>query len=247
MKALILAAGYGTRLYPLTQNTPKPLLPIKNKPLIDYLLDKIENVRDLSQIMVVTNSKFCPHFREWAGNHKKFHDKILIIDDGTKSNDDRLGSMGDIDFVLKNAPVKEDLLILGGDNLFDQNLEAFLDLASKKKPRVTVGVFDIKDKNEAKLFGVLGLDQNKKITSFEEKPAEPKSSLIGMCLYFLPKESLGRVADYIHASDKKDTSGDYIKWLSQKEEVYAFTFQGTWYDIGSLESYHDAQKNFSPK
>ncbi len=244
MQALILAAGYGTRLYPLTKNTPKPLLPIQGKPLVDYLLEKFQNIPDLRVVMVVTNNKFFPHFQNWAKQHKNFKAEIRILNDGTDSNETRLGSMGDIDFALRKEAVKEDLLVLGGDNLFDQGLDEFVQTAKKKSPRGTIGLFDLKDKRTAKNFGVVSLDQEKRVVSFEEKPQNPQSSLIGMCLYYFPKDSLGLIRDYLNESKRADTSGEYIQWLFKKEDVYAVVFQGKWYDIGSLEAYEEAQKNF---
>ncbi len=244
MQALILAAGYGTRLYPLTKHTPKPLLTIQGRALVDYLLDKIDGIQGLTQVCVVTNDKFEPHFQKWALKNSTSKRKIVVVNDGTKSNEDRLGSIGDISFVFKKNKIDEDLLVLGGDNLFDQNLKAFISLCLKKSPQVTVGIYDIKDKEQAKKFGVIGLNKNKVIESFEEKPQNPKSSLIGMCLYFFPRQTLYLIDKYLAECKKNDTSGDYIKWLSQQQEVYGFVFDGTWYDIGSIESYKDAEANF---
>ena len=244
MQTLILAAGYGTRLYPLTKDTPKPLLPIQGKPLIDYLLEKVQNLPDLKEVMVITNNKFSPHFQNWAKQHQNLRFEIRILNDGTDSNETRLGSMGDIDFALRKEAVDEDLLVIGGDNLFNQGLDEFVQTAKKKSPRVTIGLFDLKDKQAAKIFGVVSLDEKKKVVSFEEKPQNPKSSLIGMCLYYFPKDSLGLIRDYLNESKGSDTTGEYIQWLFKREDVYAVTFEGKWYDIGSLEAYEDAQKNF---
>ena len=255
MRVLILAAGYGTRLYPLTKDTPKPLLPIQGKPLVDYLLEKVQNLPDLRAVMVVTNNKFFPHFQNWAKQHQNFKNEsplkenspraqIRILNDGTDSNENRLGSMGDIDFVLRKEAINEDLLVLGGDNLFNQGLDEFVQTAKNKSPRVTIGLFDLRDKGAAKNFGVVSLDQKKRVVSFEEKPQNPQSSLIGMCLYYFPKDSLGLIRDYLNETKRADTSGDYIQWLFKKEDVYAVVFQGKWYDIGSLEAYEEAQKSF---
>ncbi len=244
MNVLILAAGYGTRLYPLTKDTPKPLLPIQGKPLIDYLVDKTRRIDNFSQLVVVTNNKFFIHFEQWARRYKNFKVKIKIVNDGTHSNSDRLGSMGDIDFVLRKLGIKEDLLILGGDNLFDKDLRKFIEQAKEKSPRVTIGLFDIKDKEAAQKFGVVTLDDQKKIIAFEEKPQNPQTTLIGMCLYFFPQDSLPLVSLYLQETKKRDTSGDYIDWLFRREDVYGFTFRGKWYDIGSLEAYDEAQRSF---
>jgi len=243
MKVLILAAGYGTRLYPLTKDKPKPLLEINRKSIIDYLLDKVQPFLNLTEVMVVTNDKFYGPFESWA-RAKKFSQPISIVNDGTKSNEDRLGSMGDIHFVMKQKHVEEDLLVLGGDNLFDRGLEDFLASAQKNSPKVTIGLYDIGDRNEAKKFGVVQLDAESQVISFDEKPASPKSSLIGMCLYYLPAPSLNRVAGYLNVSRSADTSGDYIRWLYQQEAVFGFKFEGKWYDIGSIEAYEAAQSEF---
>ena len=244
MKTLILAAGYGTRLYHLTKDTPKPLLPIQGKPLIDYLLEKVQKLSDLKVVMVITNKKFFSHFQNWTKQHQNLKFEIRILNDGTDSNETRLGSMGDIDFALRKEAVDDDLLVIGGDNLFNQGLDEFVQTAKKKSPRVTIGLFDLKNTEAAKIFGVVSLDGKNRVVSFEEKPQNPKSSLIGMCLYYFPKDSLGLIRDYLNDSKRFDTTGEYIQWLFKREDVYAVTFQGKWYDIGSLEAYDDAQKNF---
>lgn len=244
MKVLVLAAGYGTRLKALGENTPKALLPINKKPLINFILKTIDKLPGLNEVLVVTNEKFYGHFQRWAQDQKGHDYKITIVNDGTKTPETRLGSIGDIDFVLKKEDIKEDLLVVGGDNLFDFNIQEYIRFASEKKGCVSLGLYDIKDLNQAKLFGVAALDQQHKVISFEEKPAQPKSTLIAMCFYFLPKNSLSLVSDYLKDVGKSDTAGDYIRWLHRKTDVYGFQFSGKWYDIGSLEAYAEAQKIF---
>ncbi len=244
MKVLILAAGYGTRLKELGENTPKALLPISGKPLINFILKTIEKLPGLNEVFVVTNDKFAGHFEKWSKEQKWLPYKITVVNDGTKTPETRLGSIGDIDFVLKQKKVQDDLLVVGGDNLFDFNIEEYIRFASKKNDCVSLGLYDIKDLSEAKLFGVVALDGSGKVTSFEEKPQQPKSTLIAMCFYYLPKSTLGLVADYLKDVGKSDTAGDYIRWLHKKTHVYGFQFSGKWYDIGSIEAYHEAQKAF---
>lgn len=244
MKALILAAGYGTRLYPLVQNTAKPLLQFNKKPIVDYLLDKIKGFQGLNEILVITNEKFFADFNQWAKNKKDFTIPVKVLSDGTTSNEDRLGSIGDIDFVLTKTGISEDLLVVGGDNLFDYGLDGYFAFAQKNRPRVTIGLYDIRDIAQAKKFGVVKLDAQRKVASFEEKPASPKTSLIAMCLYYFPEESLVLIKKYIQETKKADAAGGYISWLCQKESVFGFTFQGKWFDIGSVESYQVAQKEF---
>ncbi len=243
MKTLILAAGYGTRLRALGENTPKPLLPINGKPLINYTLDKIKDLNGLNEVLVVTNNKFYSHFCDWK-DQVSFPCPITIVNDGTETPEDRLGSIGDIDFVLQKEKVDDDLLVVGGDNLFDYNVNEYIMFSQDKPQSVSMGVYDIGNLEEAKLFGVVALDDKGKVISFEEKPSQPKSSLIAMCFYYLPQKTLSLVTSYLQEVKKSDTAGDYIRWLHQKSEVYGFPFIGTWYDIGSIEAYHEAQKKF---
>jgi glucose-1-phosphate thymidylyltransferase len=242
MKVLILAAGYGTRLAAVIKDTPKPLIPVNGRPLIDYIVMSLKNIPTLSEILVVTNNKFTPNFEQWAKTHKDL--KIRVVNDGTNTPEERLGSVGDIHFVWQKEKEMDDWLVIGGDNLFDQNLKEFMELAIKKTPAVTIGVFDIHDKNAATKFGVIGLDKNEKVISFEEKPADPKSSLITMCLYYFPKHTISYLSEYLGESKSLDTAGSYIQWLSQEKEVYGFQFGGKWYDIGSIESLNEAKEHF---
>lgn len=243
MKALILAAGYATRLYPLTINTPKPLLPIGGKPMLDHILEKVKPLPGLDEVFVVTNDKFEKHFQEWAAKFK-FPVPITVVNDGTKTNEDRLGSVGDINFTIKSKKIQDDLLVLGGDNLFDYSLVDFIHFAVTKSPAVSIGLYDIHDLKQATIYGVAQIDTHGKIVSFEEKPAKPKSTLIAMCFYHFPKATIGYLEQYIQVSGKLDKAGDYIRWLSEEKGVYGFKFSGKWYDIGDLDSYKDAQRNF---
>ncbi len=244
MKILILAAGYGTRLAAIAKDTPKPLLPINGKPMIDLIIEELSQIQGVSEYVVVTNNKFFGQFVNWQKDHGQLSSKIRIINDGTNSNEARLGSVGDMRFVWEREKELDDWLVVGGDNLFDFDLTAYIAMARAKAPAVTVGVYDIKDITQAHLFGILALDQNGKVISFEEKPAKPKSTLVTMCFYYFPKATIGYVGQFVKESSSSDAAGSYIKWLSEKKAVYGFQFQGTWYDIGSVESYYEAQKQF---
>jgi len=246
VQVLILAGGYGTRLYPLTLDIPKPLLPCNGKPIINFLLNKVRGLKGLSGVVVVTNNKFAKNFEKWAKENKSFPVPLYALNDGTNSPEDRLGAMGDIRFALEKNLITEDLLVMGGDNLFDYNLEEYQKASEKNRPHVTIGLYDIEDWEGAKKFGIVQLDQENKIISFDEKPQKPKSTLTAMCLYYLPKESLRLIPSFLKETKKADRTGDYIQWLSKHETVFGFTFEGKWYDIGSLESYEEAQKIFKP-
>ena len=245
MKALILAAGYGTRLYPLTKKYPKPLLPVGGRPILDYIAGKLTRVKALKEIIVITNAKFYPHFLKWA---KKFRTGVLIkiVNDRTKNEFERLGAVGDISFALNQEAINEDIIIFGGDNLFEESLDGFLTFALSKRPRASIGVYDIKKKSLAVKYGVVKLDKNNKIINFTEKPPSPMSSLVATCLYYIPKEKLKYLAEYSESSQNGcDASGSFIGWLSREDEVYSFVFKKQWYDIGDLKVYREADKAFA--
>jgi len=246
VKALILAAGYAVRLYPLTKKYPKPLLRVgkKNRPIINYIVDKLEEVKEIDEIIVVTNSKYISVFRQWA-KKLKCSKKISLLDDLTSTPEDKRGAIGDIAFALNKKKIKDDLLIIGGDNLFDCCLDEFLIFSkSKNHQHPIIGLYDIKDLEQANKYGVVGIDKKNKITSFKEKPKKPKSTLVAMCLYYFPKAKLKLISDYLKSEHKSDATGFYIDWLRKKEMVFGFVFGGRWFDIGCHNFYQKAKEAF---
>jgi glucose-1-phosphate thymidylyltransferase len=243
MKALILAAGYATRLYPLTKEYPKPLLKVGKKPIIEHIIEKLKEADEINEIITITNSKFMPRFRSWQRKFKTAK-PLGLIDDLTCSIKDKRGAIGDMCFAVDKGKIREDLLVIGADNLFDGSLKEFISFClAKKKP--VIGVYDIGDKDKARKYGVVKLDKKNKLVDFQEKPKIPCSSLIAMCLYYFPKEQLGLISKYLeHKVKNHDATGFYIQWLMSEVAVYGFVFSGRWYDIGSHEFYSEAQKAF---
>ncbi len=247
MKALILAAGYATRLYPLTKEYPKPLLKVGRRPIIDYILNKLEPLDEVDEIIVVTNSKFISKFREWAKG-VKIHKRISLVDDLTKNHSDRRGAIGDINFAIDKKHIKDNLLVVGGDNLFDGNLKGFLSFAKARQSHPVIGAYSIKDKKGARNYGVIKIDRKNKVVNFQEKPRRPKTKLVAMCLYYFPKGKLGLIKEYLNSrTNKHDATGFYINWLIKKEPVYGFLFSGRWYDIGHRQFYQEARLNFNKR
>jgi len=244
MKVLLLAAGYATRLYPLTLNRPKPLLPVAGRPVIEFILDIIEPLKEVDEVYIVTNQKFCKNFEEWALGLSGSK-KIIIVNDRTLINEDRLGATGDMKFVIENKGLQDDLLVLAGDNIFRTNLRGFIDFSSLKRPSISMGLYDVKDIGLAKKYGICSLDKDKRIIEFKEKPTNPNSTLAAKCLYFFPKEKLGTIKEYLDTDNAKDAPGYFLEWLSKREAVFGYVFEGEkWFDIGDKESYEEADRTF---
>lgn len=244
MKCILLAAGYGTRLYPLTLDRPKPLLPIAGKPMVEHILEKIEKVDDIDEILIVTNNKFFDNFRNWKRKYS-FSKPIKILNDGSKSDEDKLGAIGDIGFAAEKEKIEDDVFIVGGDNLFEFDLRELFELFKEKKASA-VALYDVKDKNlAAGKYGVVEIDENKKITNLEEKPDNPKTSLVSTACYIFNEESIEELRNFLSEGGKKDNLGDFLRLLIEKKEIYGITFKERWFDIGSREQLKEADIEWS--
>ncbi len=242
MKAILLAAGYATRLYPLTLNFPKALLPINCVPVINIIIRKLELIPEINEVIVVTNNRFYKDFKNWQKDYP-FKKKLTILNDKTGSDEDKLGAIADLKFAIDKLNLKEDILVIGADNLFDAKLGNFIKYC-KSSRKICVGVFDFKKKSQVSDYGVVKLDRNKKIVDFREKPKEPKSALVAMCLYYFSKEKMKIIDTYLRSSQKKDAVGHYISWLVKKNLAYGYIFSGRWFDIGDKQQYFKANKTF---
>lgn len=243
MKALILAAGYAVRLKELTRDTPKSLLEIGGRKIIDRIVEKITRTKEIGSIYLVTNSKFFEKFKSWVKD-SGYSNSISIINDGTTSNEMRLGAIKDLEIAITEGQIDEDLLVVAGDNLFEFELTQFLKFAMSKNDGVAIAVHDIRDRIAAKRFGVVELDKDKRVVDFEEKPTSPKSTLISTGIYYFPKGKLSSIKEYLTTSGKSDAPGYYIAWLVKKDRVYGFAFKEGWYDIGDIESFKKADSEY---
>jgi len=239
MKVIIPAAGYATRLYPLTKDKPKALLEVGSKTMLDHILDKIKDL-PVDEIIIVTNHKFAKNFEQWAKTISET--PIKIIDDQTTSNEDRLGAIGDLQFAIEKANVDDDLLVLGGDNLFRCDMNQFYE-TFKIKNALLVGVFDVKDSEIAKKFGVVEINESHQIIEFFEKPEVPKSTLVSTMMYFFPKETVPMIKTYLDEGNKPDRIGDLIGWFVKKLSVFAYIID-EWTDIGSPAQLEEARNKF---
>lgn len=231
MKAIVLAAGYATRLRPLTDRVPKPLLPVGGRPMLDWILERIEGVREVDAVHVVTNARHAPAFAEWARTRG-----VEVHDDGTTTNEDRLGAIGDVRFTIERAGLDgDDLLVVAGDNLFDFSLEEFVGWWRGKGVASAVAVYDVGDRELAKQFGIVELDEEERLVAFVEKPVEPPSTLAATAAYLYHREHVPLVARYLDDGNPPDQPGRFVAWLHTREPVYGYCFDGEWHDVGSRE------------
>ena len=221
MKALILAAGYATRLRPLTDTIPKQLLPLGGRPMLDWILDRIVET-SADEVHLVTNARFAADFEHWAEDKD-----VQVHNDGTTSNEDRLGAIGDIHFV----GLDDDLLAVAGDNLFDYSLADY-EAYWRAKAGSCVAVHDVGDRELAKKYGIVDVDADDRITNFVEKPDEPPTTLCATATYLYKRDDAARVATYLDEDNPPDQPGNFVAWLHTRAPVYAYRFPGEWYDVG---------------
>jgi glucose-1-phosphate thymidylyltransferase len=242
VRLILLAAGYATRLYPLTLDRPKPLLPVGGRPMIDWLLDSVDPI-GFDVRYVVTNSKFAEQFRGWAGGRGD----LVIVDDGTTSDDDRLGAIGDIGYVIAHEAIDDDLVVVAGDNLFSEGLDDF-GRAAREGGSPLLAIHDVGDVELIRgRYNSIAIDEAGRITYFEEKPDKPRSSLSGIALYFYPRWALPLISEYLASGENPDQPGRLVQWLYPRTDVYTWRVRGDWYDIGSREQLAEADRVFSAR
>ena len=239
MKCIILAAGYATRLYPLTENFPKPLLKVGEKTILDWLVDDIGDAAD--GFVVLSNHKFAAHFEEWAATKKGVD--ITVVDDGTSTNETRLGSVRDILFAIDACSLDDDLLVIAGDNVLDFSLRRFVDYAVSKRTSCIMRYFEADDARLHKC-GVVEIDSHDRILSMEEKPAEPRSHWCCPPFYYYTRSDARMVRSGIVAGCGVDAPGSYVAWLCSQVPVHAMLMPGRRYDIGNLESYRKVCESY---
>ncbi|OGS21158.1 MAG: hypothetical protein A2252_05105 [Elusimicrobia bacterium RIFOXYA2_FULL_39_19] len=242
MKALLLCAGYATRLYPLTLNQPKQLLLIAGRPMLDYTIDQLSEIDEIDEIYLVTNNKFYKTFFDWSKTLKT-KKTIKVFNDGTLSDQTKLGAVGDMKFILDNTKMNDDLMVLAGDNLFLLNLKNFIHFFETKKSN-SICLKDVEDFELIKKYSEVELDNNEKVLSFREKPTDPKTTLAAICIYLFPKNKLNLIHKYINEGNNPDQPGRYIQWLHKVDDVYGYVFKDNWYDIGDLGQYKEADEDY---
>ena len=240
MKCLILAAGYATRLYPLTENFPKPLLTVGEKTILDWLLDDIETSGEIDEYMVISNHKFAHHFEEWA---KTKPYKVTVVDDGTSTNETRLGAVCDIEFTIEKLHLNDDMLVIAGDNVLDFSLTKFISYCKEKDTSCVMRYYEPSEKKLLKC-GVLTVDKNDLVTNMTEKSPTPATHWCCPPFYYYTKKDASRVKDAIAEGCGTDAPGSFIAWLCKRSPVHAMEMPGSRYDIGNFESYEAVKKEY---
>ena len=240
MKCLILAAGYATRLYPLTENFPKPLLPVGEKTILDWLVDDIDTAGLVDEFVVISNHKYAPHFAAWAETKQQ---KITVVDDGTMNNETRLGAVKDIQFAIDQLSLGGDMLVIAGDNVLDFSLTKCIAYAKEKKTYCIMRYYEPSEQKLTKC-GVVQIDNQDRVVDMTEKPAQPKSHWCCPPFYYYTEEDAKLVAEGIASGCGTDAPGSYIAWLCSQRTVHAMEMPGSRYDIGNLQSYEQVQKTY---
>ncbi len=246
MNVLILAAGYATRLYPLTLTKAKPLLEVAGKPMIEWVIDNLAPIPDIDTVYVVTNNKFAQDFREWAAGYNAREPRLefKIVNDGSTSDADKRGAIGDMHFVLEHEHLfDKDLIVVAGDNLFSEPVSGF-GAAGKNAP-ATVAVYDVGDLELVKKYNSISIDESGRVVKFVEKAADPESTLTAIALYYYRKDTLPLIEKYIADGNNPDQPGRLIEWLHHRIEVKTWPVPGLWFDIGGKESLEEANQVFA--
>ena len=245
MKIVVLAAGYATRLYPLTLTQPKPLIPVAGKPMIEYVLDNLSPVDGVDQVFIVANSRFAPHFQKWSVSYQKaVRRQISVVDDGSTEDSNKLGAIGDLKLLLDRENIDDDLIVVAGDNLFSRPLKEF-GVFCRTRTAPVIASYDVGSLDAVKKYSCIETDSTGRLTRFEEKPDNPASTLIGIALYYYPKSCLPLIRQYITDGNNPDQPGRLVQWLHTRTAVYTWPLPGIWYDIGSKETLQEANRIFS--
>jgi glucose-1-phosphate thymidylyltransferase len=240
MKAIILVAGYATRLYPLTKGRPKPLLPVGGKPMLNYIMEQIDRISEIDEVYLISNDKFAACFEEWAAGYKT-DKKIVVVNDGTTSPETMLGAIGDIYFTVQKMGIDDECMIICGDNLFTYSLTEYMDFY-KRVGGDCVCAKEIDDIEQLKAFAVATVDENNVITALVEKPAVPQSNLAVYGSYIYTKETMGLFEQYIAEGNNKDSPGNFPQWLYKRKPLYCFKFDGECFDIGTHKAYEEINR-----
>jgi glucose-1-phosphate thymidylyltransferase len=240
MKAIIMAGGFAKRMWPLTLEKPKPLLPVGGRPIIEHVLDRLIGIPSIEIIYITTNRKFERVFGEWLDGKDCGKEIRLVVED-TSSEEEKLGSIGALNHIIEREGIDDDVLCVGGDNLLTDSLHGFMEFF-RNQGKTVFGLHEMQSGDLCK-FGIACIDESGKVVDFEEKPEKPRSNLVSTAVYAIPRQELGLIKEYLDGSNNPDAFGYFISWLYTRTPVYGFVFRNKWFDIGSHEAYEEASKH----
>lgn len=244
MKGIVLGAGYGVRLHPLTKNRPKPLLPVAGRPMMEWVFNRLATVKDLDTCYIISNAAFYDAYLQWLKTYTP-PVNVILLNDGSTTPENKLGAVRDIQFTIDMGSINDNVLVVAGDNLFELELTKFVEFA---RPRgASIVLKDMKNSSLISEYSVVTIDNDQRIINFEEKPPMPKTSLISTCIYYFPKETLPMIKEYLDTGNIPDAPGYYIQWLYKQIPVYGYVYDGPWYDIGDIDSYNKANDDYARK
>jgi glucose-1-phosphate thymidylyltransferase len=229
----------------LTLNQPKPLLTVAGKPMLEWVIDNVNTIEAIDNAYIVTNAKFVSHFEKWATGYSRpnLTFGFTIVNDGSTDDSNKLGAIGDMHLVMTKHAIDDDIIVVGGDNLFSDDLREFGDYCVDKNAPVT-GVYDVGDLEAIKKYNAIEVDEEGRILFFEEKPAQPKSTLTGIALYYYPQSALPLIQQYIAEGNNPDQPGRLVQWLYPRTSFYTWRVPGLWFDVGSIETLEEANRVF---
>jgi len=241
MQAIILSAGYGVRLYPLTKTTPKALLPVAGRPVIEYVLDKLKYL-ELEKQLIITNDRYYPKFLEWLSSYIPYFPTVLLSD-GTKNEKEKLGALGDLELVIQRENIDDDVLLLTSDMIFSFSLNRFINAVNTRSRENWILLYKLKNKKEACKYGVAEVDELGRVVRFEEKPLQPFSYYVSFGIYYLSRNKLKLISEFLDTHKKNDAPGEYFQWLISNDSLYGFIQSGgIWIDIGDKQQYYGAEE-----
>ena len=247
MIGILLAAGYATRLYPLTKDKPKSLLPLGDKLIIDYIMESVDSIKDITSIVFITNDRFATQFQIWADSQDRTGKApITILNDKTTDDTNKLGAIGDIQYAIDTLGIDDDIVVLAGDNIFTYDINKMYDFY-KEKNAPTLIAMRVPELHQRQKLGIAVIDDNNIITNMEEKPKEPKSEWAIYATYFYGRDVLPMIKTYLDEGNSPDAPGNFPSWLYKRMPVYAFKGEGSCIDIGTLENYEATCKEYEQK
>lgn len=239
MVCIILAAGYATRMYPLTENFPKPLLQVGKKTILDWIVDDVSNY-GINDFVVISNHKFIDHFNNWAKTKTRV---ITVIDDLSTTNENRLGAVRDINLAIKKQNIKEDVLVLAGDNVLDFSFGSFIDYAKIKKTSCIMRYYEPTIKPDKK-YCVCSTSDDDKVLYMKEKVLNPQSHYLVPPFYYYKKEDLNLIEKALNDNCPYDAPGSLVEYLCSKTTFHAMLMPGKRYDVGSIETYNQIKESY---